>query len=156
MINHSYYGFNRHDKKQVKMLEHVLSLQGPARWRAAANLYLFLNPKSYASDDETGEMIKMMDAQTEAKIIADECRELRKAMELTGNKFGVSTNALDSNGSATDSTGGRRYMLRMPATMLQFIQMIDPTLLEGNPHERRATWQRVTKEFKEYQVALAI
>ena len=130
--------------------KHTLSLQGPERWRAAANLYLYINPKSRAYDETTGEYIIEMDARTEAKIIAAECKQARGVLEKEGNKFGLSQ---ENMGKLTNNLGNRRYMLRMPANMLQFIQMIDPTLLEGTPAERKSTWRKMVNEFREYQIA---
>lgn len=141
----TFYGFNRNNKTHIDKLKHVLSLEGPARWRAASDLYLYLNPKSYSLDEE-GNLVVAMDARTEAKIIAEEAAKLREGLAQAGNKMGLSK----------DKNSGRRYALRMPATMLQFIQLIDPSLLEGTPDERKSTWRRLQREFKEYQVLTVI
>lgn len=142
----TYYGFSRNNKKHVDKLKHVLSLTGPKRWRAAADLYLYLNPKSY-SLDEKGALVVAMDARTEAKIIADECAQLRAGLEKVGNQMGLSK----------DKNSGRRYSLRMPATMLQFIQMIDPNLVETTKGEAgKGMWRKFRNEFKEYQVLTVV
>lgn len=141
----TFYGFNRNNKTHIDKLKYVLSLEGPKRWRAASDLYLYLNPKSYALSEE-GELVVAMDARTEAKIIQEECTKLREGLEKAHNQMGLSE----------DKDSGRRYSLRMPATMLQFIQLIDPTLLEGTPAERKATWRKMNREFKEYQVLTVI
>lgn len=141
----TFYGFNRNNKTHVDKLKRVLSLEGPKRWRAAAELYLYLNPKSY-SLNEKGELVVAMDARTEAKIIQEEAAKLREGLKQVRNEMGKSK----------DENSGRRYALRMPATMLQFIQLIDPTLLEGTPDERKSTWRRLQREFKEYAVLTVI
>lgn len=133
----TFYGFNRNNKTHVDKLKRVLSLEGPKRWRAAAELYLYLNPKSY-SLNEKGELVVAMDARTEAKIIQEEAAKLREGLKQVRNEMGKSK----------DENSGRRYALRMPATMLQFIQLIDPTLLEGTPDERKSTWRRLQREFR--------
>ena len=148
MLKETYYGFNRSNKKHIEKLQHVLSLQGPKRWRAAANLYLFLNPKSYAWDEEAGEMIVAMDAREEARIIAEQCAAIRQELEESHNKHGL------SEGTLSGESGSRQYSLRMPATMLQFIQMIDPDLLEINRgQEGKELWRKLRNEFKEFQVS---
>lgn len=145
MIKETYYGFNRHNTDHVDKLKAVLALQGAARWRAAANLYLYLNPKSYALDTKMGKMVVAMDAQTEAKLIAEECAQLRKAYKLSKNERALSKEGL----------ANRIYSLRMPATMLQFIQMIDPDLTGTTRGEAgRQEWRKLSKEFKEYRISV--
>lgn len=140
------YRFDRHNPKHVERLKKMLSLQGPKRWRAAANLYLYLNPLSLGVDPETLQPIAKIDAQTENQIILEECKQLRKALQLSGNEMGKSW----------DKTSNRRYALRMPAPMLQFLQLIDPDLLQGSPDERRKSLHELQVEFKEYQVLTRI
>lgn len=150
MIKETYYGFNRGNPKHIEKLKYVLSLNGPKRWRAAANLYLYLNPKSYAWDEKTGQMAVAMDARTEAKIIAAECAEYRKAMIESNNPYALSRGSMSGG---EDASAQRIYSLRMPATMLQFIQMIDPDLTTTTRGEEgRQKWRKLTKEFTEYSI----
>lgn len=142
----TYYGFNKQNPEHIEKLKYVLAQDGPKRWRAASDLYLYLNPKSYALN-EKGELVVAMDARTEAKMIAEECAELRKGLEQVNNQMGLSKN------KSGEGDAGRRYSLRMPATMLQFIQMIDPDLTETTKGEAgKRMWNKLRREFKEYQV----
>jgi hypothetical protein len=146
MITETFYGLNRHNPKHLEKLRYVLSLDGAKRWRAAAELYLYLNPKSYTWDEQLDQAVVAMDARTEARIIAEEAAELREGLKAIGNELGLSE----------DKESGRRYALRMPATMLKFIQLIDPDLLDGTPEERRESLRRLTAEFQEFQVLTRI
>jgi hypothetical protein len=152
MQKETYYGLNRKNEDHMDRLKVVLSLQDEPRWRAAANLYLYLNPKSYALDHENKKVVEQMDARTEARIIAEECAQLRKAYAESGNEGAVSKG---STAKGDEQTAHRVYALRMPATMLQFIQMIDPELTETTRGEDgRVKWRKLTREFKEFRIAV--
>lgn len=151
MIRETFYGFNKSNPTHLEKLKHVLSLQGKKRWRAAANLYLFLNPKSYVWDERAGQMVVAMDARNEARIIAEEAAATRKALDLSNNSGGFSRGSLEKG---NERTATRQYTLRMPVTMLQFIQMIDPDLTETTKGSAgREKWRQLREEFKEFQVS---
>lgn len=140
------YGYNRHSDDQREKLKYVLSRQGPERWRAAANFYLYLNPVSMHIDPETGVLVKTEDARMQNRNIIAAVKEIRQELELTGNKFGTSD----------DVNIGRLYRLSMPAAMLRFIEMIDPDVLSGNTHERKASIHALMRTFPEYCVSPVI
>ena len=148
MLKETYYGLNRQNEDHMTRLKRVLSLQDEPRWRAAADLYLYLNPKSYVWDEETGKATVAMDARTEANIIAEECAQIRKGLEESHNQ------RADSKESKNDPNYHRVYSLRMPATMLQFIQMIDPDLT-GTTRDQagKDKWRKLKNEFKEFRIA---
>jgi len=152
MIKETYYGLNRANPDHLKRLQRVLSLQDEPRWRAAANLYLYLNPKSYVWDEKSNKAVVAMDARTEARIIADECTQLRQGMAESHNERGLSKGSFEKG---NDAPAERIYSLRMPATMLQFIQMIDPDLVGTTKGEEgRQKWRRLKNEFKEFRVGI--
>lgn len=138
------FGFNRHSKDQHEKLKYVLSLKGAARWRAAAEFYLYLNPVSLKIDPETGALVKTEDARQINRHILAAVAEMRRDNELSGNKFASSTKDKDS---------GRRHALSMPQGMLKFIEMIDPDVLQGTPQERRDSVHALMRAFPEYCVS---
>ena len=137
----TYYGFDRTDPEHIKRLKEVLAKDGKKRWQAAAQMYLWLNPTGYAYSDDGTRVLKAT-AQEEDEVIRQEVIELRKGLGEVSNEQGRSR-VKDSN---------NRYSLRMPATMLQFIELVDPTLFEGTPAERKASVRNLIKAFPEYAV----
>lgn len=145
MIPITQYGFDRHNQKHIDKLKYVLSQYGPKRWRAAANLYLFLNPTDKFIGED-GELVIGLSARQANAIIIKEVAEQRKALDLAGNKFATSS----------DKNSGRRWGLSMPPGMLQFIELIDPDVLQGTPDERRKSLRDLMETFPEYRIAKEI
>lgn len=139
------FGFSRHNPKHLKALDTIIAMDAPGRWRASAEFLLKLNPSSYAEDDD-GNIIKTMSLREQHRIVVQECAELRTELELAGNTMGLSD----------DKNSGRRYALRMPALMLQFIEILDPLVLSGTPHERKASLHKLMRTFPEYCVLTKI
>lgn len=134
------FGFERHNPNHRAKLKEVLAKQGPARWRAASDLYLMLNPSSKVVED--GVLYRTIDARTARTLAMKDAADIRQELDIAGNAMGKSTN----------DDSGRRWGLHMPPGELQFIELIDPDLMQGTPQERKDSFRKLVAEFKEYAV----
>jgi hypothetical protein len=140
LLNYN-FGLDRQNKKHMEKLKDVLAQQGPKRWRAASNLYLYLNPTTKQIDDN-GDLVVTVDARTARKAAMAEAKKERAKIDLAGNKFA------ETEGKNTTT----RWGLHFPVGELQFIELIDPNVLSGTPTERRESVRALAKEFPEYRI----
>lgn len=98
------------------------------KWRAAAAVWMNINPENMADAIAVAEYCKEERASREHQV----------AMGNSGAKFGLSK----------DSNSALRSPLSMPAGMLSFIEVADPGLLD--PDEAKVNLRKLAKAFPEF------
>lgn len=124
-------------KWAVDAMDMVLKLQGPERWRAAAAVYMNLNP----INPETG-----LSAKEEYAVVVNQLKSKRDSLKT---KWGEIAPAK----AGTVGGGDFRESIEMPEGMWGMIKQFDMTAFNHNNPEAKSNLKKLRLEFPELCVA---